>query len=370
MQRRIVPDAPRFRLRWLATRGATWPDWIEDDRWVPSGSWAVYTRVKNGLRAVLDDLDRDGPVLLPSYAPGGVAWAALDAGFDVRYYPVSEDLSLPLDAVRGRFETVDPAVVVFIHFFGFVDHSFDELREAASDRGALVVEDCARGLFSRDDDGRLLGSTGDVALYCLHKTLPAPNGGLVVAGERDLPDPSGTRSERWTAVRCGCATALETAGLQLSYTTPVLENGKHDPSTVAPSPELEAPGGLSMRAIERSDPETVAEIRLSRYRDLRERLVEADVRVVTPAAGDGAVPYGVAILADSETQRTDLYAELYERRLPGQVLTWPPVHRHAEVSGHDGALALRRRLVVLPTHQQIPTSRIEDLADVTAEYLG
>ena len=43
----------------------------------------------------------------------------------------------------------------------------------------LLVEDCALSLLS-EADGRPLGSFGDWSVFCLCKTLPLPNGALLV----------------------------------------------------------------------------------------------------------------------------------------------------------------------------------------------
>ena len=66
-------------------------------------------------------------------------------------------------------------------------------------------------------------------------------------------------------------------------------------------------------------------------------------------------------------ERARLYDALHRRRLPGEVLTWPPIHRHQAVDAFDGASALRRRLVVLPTHQQVPEETIPRLAECVRE---
>lgn len=370
MPQAIVPDAPRFRLRWLAGLRPRWPDWLEDPAggWTPAGERAVYTRVKGCLREVLADLEREGPVLLPSYAPGGVTWAALDAGRDVNYYPVCEDLSLSVDDVLDRIREVEPAVVLFIHYFGFVDDHYAALREAAREAGAFIVEDCARGLFSRDADGALLGSTGDLSLFCLYKTLPVPNGGLVVSRDRPLPEAVGVRAEHREAVMTAGATLLARIGVRARRSVPDV-NREHrlGPTSVADSTELLEPGGISRRGLRRCNPPGVQEARLERYAELRERLEGTTAHVVTPRAPARAAPYGVAVLTANVDERARLYDALHRRRLPGEVLTWPPIYRHQAVDAFDGASALRRRLVVLPTHQQVPEETIPKLADCVRE---
>jgi len=347
-----------------------WPAWVTDPTWVPAGDKTVYTRIKSGFRAVLEGLGGNGTILVPSYVPGGMVWAALVAGFDVRYYPVSADLTLPSEAVHARIRTLDPDVVLFIHYFGFGDEAYPELCEAAKDAGAVVVEDCARGLFSRDANGELLGATGDVALYCLHKTLPTPNGGLIVTRNVPLPTPHGVFSEKRDLVRLTGASVLSTLGVRAQRTPPVIEQSLNgEPSAFSsPNGPLE-PGGLSRRALDQSDPLAVQKTRLRHYRTLRRRLEEVDsVEILTPPAPERASPYGIAMLAPDSAVRERLYTELYRQRLPSEVLTWPAVHRHDVVADYDGARTLRHRLLIVPTHQQLSENAVTRLADCIEEY--
>jgi len=54
-----------------------------------------------------------------------------------------------------------------------------QARKLADELEVPLVEDCALALLSRDGADPL-GSTGDVSVFCLYKTLPVPNGGLLL----------------------------------------------------------------------------------------------------------------------------------------------------------------------------------------------
>ncbi len=71
------------------------------------------------------------------------------------------------------------------------------MKALAERHGLPLIEDCALSLLSSDGD-RPLGTTGDVGIFCLYKTLPVPNGGaLVVNGGKPLqPAPSRRRRRR------------------------------------------------------------------------------------------------------------------------------------------------------------------------------
>ena len=54
-----------------------------------------------------------------------------------------------------------------------------ELRGSVIEQGLVLVEDCALALLSEAEGGPL-GSFGDYAVFCLYKTLPVLDGGLLV----------------------------------------------------------------------------------------------------------------------------------------------------------------------------------------------
>lgn len=338
---------------------------MDDERWVPTGNRALYRRVKDGIRAVLTELDPDGPVLMPTFIPPGVPATVEEIGYESVFYPVEPTLSVSLDAVRERIEATDPAVVIVVHYLGFVDPAFPAIRETTHDRGAFLIEDVARGLFSRDEDGILLGSTGDAALFCVNKTLPGPNGGLIITRQTDLPPPVG---------RCSEAVDLSREVfryLVANFDRSVLVS-EPDEDRVIPvgvsADELRGPGWISVRGFDGLPPETVQSRRLERYRNIRERLVDV-APVVTPPAPDGASPYGVGLLLPTGAFRDELYRTLAGQGLPAEFLSWPP--NFEEMRTDPGADALQRRLLIVPTHQQVPETagaRIESVVrDVLAE---
>lgn len=358
-----VAELPRFRLRWLLDKSPTRPSWLEDDEWVPSGDRQLYSRSKQGLYAWLNSLDREGVVLLPAYVPGGVTWAVLAAGYDVRYYPVSSDLSLPVEAISSAIERYEPAAVLFIHYFGFVSAGFDELVAVARRHDSAVIEDCARGLFSRDRNGRLLGSIGDLAMFCLHKTMPMPNGGLTISKTNPLPDADEIQREWRTLPRLAVLLFAQGIGINTESQPDIRRPTDRHPSEVSPDRSLSALGPLSKRALSHCNPSEIRSAREGRYRALRSLLIDkTQLTVVTPPIYDGAAPFGVAALAATSTLRERYLHELHDRGLPCEVLTWPFVYRHEEAGNYPEAETLRSRLLVFPLHQQLDPRDIGEIA--------
>ncbi|MFW5924392.1 MAG: DegT/DnrJ/EryC1/StrS family aminotransferase, partial [archaeon] len=283
-----IPNSPQVGLRWLPLVSGEYPSWLTDEQWVPPGDHALYRRAKDGFREVIADLDDEGPVLLPAYVPAGLPATVEAAGHEVAYYPVDDALEIRAGVVTDLLETLDPVAMVFVHFFGFADPAYRTLGQRANDVGVFVIEDAARGLFGRDDEGILLGSTGDAAIFCPHKTLPAPNGGLLVR-RRGQPRPAEARCPEWFEPLTGLV------GRFVGARRPISKPESTSPTTVptgVSATESCEPGWVSRRGLNRIQPETVQTERLRRYRSLRTQLVD-EVPVVTPTAGEGAAPYGV-----------------------------------------------------------------------------
>ncbi|MFW5938775.1 MAG: hypothetical protein ACOCSN_07525, partial [Halanaeroarchaeum sp.] len=92
-----------------------------------------------------------------------------------------------------------------------------------------------------------------------------------------------------------------------------------------------------------------------------------EVPVVTPSAGEGAAPYGVGIRTPSLERRNEAFVQLRSQGLPAEVLSWPPFHD--EAGEFPGAETLRRRLIVLPTHQHVPLAAIEPMAKAVSSVV-
>jgi perosamine synthetase len=125
-------------------------------------------------------LGRDGGVvLMPAYHHGVEVEAVRAAGGHVEFYRVDRQLRVDLDDLARRASRKTARIVYLTHFIGF-PAPLAQVREIVQMHNLRLFEDCALALFSRDGDGRPLGTQGDAACFCLYKTLPVPHGGLLV----------------------------------------------------------------------------------------------------------------------------------------------------------------------------------------------
>ncbi len=149
-----------------------------------------YYFARNAVWAAVKLLGLPGKeVLVPAYHHGVEIEALVDAGAVPRFYPLGVGLSLDPHVVVARMTRATAAVYV-IHYLGF-PQPLDEIVEACRARGIPLIEDCALAGLSTDGE-RPLGSRGDVGIFCLYKTFPVPNGGVLVVNgtrPRGVPPP-------------------------------------------------------------------------------------------------------------------------------------------------------------------------------------
>jgi len=143
-------------------------------------------------------LERNGSgiVLAPDYHHGNEIIAMKAAGVKLRYYPVKKNLDLDLDAIKSLCDVEPkPRVLYVTHFIGW-PQPMNEIRRLCQDRNLILVEDCALSFMS-EFEGKPLGTFGAYAVFCLYKTLPVPNGGVLVANNN--PSPAGLAADPCSA---------------------------------------------------------------------------------------------------------------------------------------------------------------------------
>jgi perosamine synthetase len=121
------------------------------------------------------------PVLLPAYLCGEVVKPFLGR-CPVEFYDIGEDLTVDPLEFEQRLKATKAKLVLIINYFGFLQPYRLELKEICHKYGALLIEDCAHSLLTKES-----GKTGDISIYSLRKHLPLPDGGgLTMAADRQV----------------------------------------------------------------------------------------------------------------------------------------------------------------------------------------
>ena len=116
-------------------------------------------------------------VLAPDYHMGNELRAIRAAGAQVELYTIDRQ-GCPDLATLSRQAARGADVLFTIHYAGW-PQPVSDLRALCDRHGLRLVEDCALALLS-ETEGCPLGSFGDYAVFCLYKTLPLLDGGLLV----------------------------------------------------------------------------------------------------------------------------------------------------------------------------------------------
>jgi dTDP-4-amino-4,6-dideoxygalactose transaminase len=146
-----------------------------------------FCAARNGIyhlfRAL--QLKPEETVLVPDYYSGNEVAAMRAAGASVVHYPILHNLEPDLNTLSRMVRRLSPRVIYVIHYLGW-PQPIDEIESLCRECGGILIEDCALSLLS-EKDGKRLGTFGDYSIFCLYKTLPVPNGGLVIRNNKTLP---------------------------------------------------------------------------------------------------------------------------------------------------------------------------------------
>lgn len=165
----------------------------------------MFYRARNAIYHLFHALLRPGDsVLVPDYHSGNEVMAIRAAGARLVYYSIDRRMQPDLDELN-RLSGSPPRALFVIHYLGW-PQPIGLLRRLCAQHGMLLVEDCALSLFSAIGEGPL-GSFGDYSVFCLYKTLPVPNGGLLVQRSSPLEElgklrlrPAGARADAGRAI--------------------------------------------------------------------------------------------------------------------------------------------------------------------------
>lgn len=140
------------------------------------------------------ELKPDQIVLAPDYYSGNEVAAMRAAGASIVFYPTLRNLEPDLDTLARLARQHDAGVVYVIHYLGW-PQPMQEIAALCRAQGSILIEDCALSMLSETEDGRAVGTFGDYSVFCLYKTLPVPNGGLLVQNNKALPGLNGLQLE-------------------------------------------------------------------------------------------------------------------------------------------------------------------------------
>ena len=105
---------------------------------------------------------------------------------------ICRDMLAPINALGIKYcfysvnEKLEPIIkdrrcdaILMVNYFGF-GQSMQPFEKYKAKYNSIIIEDNAHGFLSRDHNGLLLGTRGDIGLLSIRKTVFLPNGGALL----------------------------------------------------------------------------------------------------------------------------------------------------------------------------------------------
>ena len=302
-------------------------------------------------------------VLVPAYHHGSEIEALLRVGAELRFYDATANLE-PDEAELEALRSDRTKALVLTHYMGFAQPTA-RWRRWCDDRGLLLIEDAAQSWLASTDDGAPVGSLGDLSFFCLYKTLALPDGSAsvsrtpAVAPTHDAGSGAGrvVRAHgRWLAMRSPLVVPL---GGALSKTK------TYDPSQDFAFGDGDArPHGLTSFLLRRLATPDAASRRHANYATLLDRLGDLAPTSFRELPA-GAAPHSFAV----ETERRDeVVAELQAEGIQAFAF-WSFAHPALDFDRFPGAAERRRRIVILPVHQELRPADVTRIGESAERIL-
>ncbi len=309
-------------------------------------------------------------MLVPAYHHGNEVKAIRAAGSSIRFYSINRRLEPDLDELE-RLSRSRARVLYAIHYLGW-PQPLEELAALCRKRGMILIEDCALAMLS-EKNGRPLGAFGDYSFFCLYKTVPIPNGGLVVQNGPVLGEIARMEFERPRAPSVYAKSSellvewirsrSDHFGKGLSWLKRMVGKGLNgfQVERVAVGDDgfdlSHARSGMSPLChslLRVFDYEGIRQRRRENFRLLRDKLA-GEVPLLLDDLKEGVCPLFFPILvADKHAA-----ARALEQRGVSTVEFWNSGDPEAAENGFADTQFLRRHVLELPIHQDITPAQIE-----------
>ena len=338
----------------------------------------------HGLRAL--GISSGDNVLVPAFFCATPLEAILQYGAKVKFYNIRRDCSPDFGDLEAKIDQRTRAVLA-VHYFGFPGpmRQFQELCKAYH---LYLIEDCAHVLIG-ECAGAALGSFGDISIFSWRKFLPVYDGGhLVINNPRlhvDVPWVKHSLSFSLKVAKNIFDKLLDDSSskviktmshllqLPLAMGRPLLLGGQRQLRAITinnRSGDFDISlvnlhmSALSRYIIQGLDIPAIFEKRRSNAIYLLD-VIKSLPRISPffPEIPDGVCPWVFPILAEGQQ---DFHLALRTRGIPA--VTWGDcIHSTLPIEEFPDAEFLYRNLVLLPTHQSLEKSDMQDIIKIMGE---
>lgn len=381
-----IGGKPTPRLGTIA-RSGPWPRDVfpfgeANTRFCFSGRYALV----EALRGC--GLQKGERVLMPAYNCGVELDAVLFAGGEPVFYNVTRDLNVDGADFFERAKGGARAALV-THFLGFPQPMGDIL-DVCRQQGILCIEDCAHALLSTSA-GVPLGSFGEVSVFSLLKSLPVPNGGLVVFNQGEMSSHEkhrvphltstafymsdllhersrGDAKGRWEQVGCtardtayaailGCKWAV--AGFRKMFRPEAHYLIRPDGFVFEEALMKWGVSNITLKMVKGTDFSDLKEVRRRNFSLYLEHFgrTRAEMLVV-PDLPEGVCPLFFPVFVETGEKRKTMYEAMKQKGVTTHPW-WDMFHEAVPWRQYPDAVFLKTRLMGLPVHQDLTPEQVD-----------
>lgn len=332
--------------------------------------------LREGLRKVASS--NDGNVIVPAYLPDGVVEPIYDIGLEPRYYSIKPDLGPDLPNLETRIDSQTLAIMA-VHYFGFPQPRLDEMLSLASERGIHVIDNNAHSPFSRRGS-RLLGTFGDIGFTSLRKSLPLPDGAVLIGIDTTNEKSLLAGHAPWFSM--STLQHIASKGLTFArFRSPLVHRLVDTVLAGTSAPPLGPKLMYTISKVRMSslawyltrtiDPRTVVRTRREVYEAWRPVFDgQPNVSVLRGQLSDGVCPHSFPIVFDS-SRRAEQFARAMGKIGVSGVHTWPLLRETIRSTPeYETATKMADRLVTVPCHQQLSPEMVATVADDVSATLA
>ena len=312
-------------------------------------------------------------VLAPAYNCGSEVGPIIATGARVVMYRIDSAGRIDFDDLYRRLSARTKLVCV-THYFG-KRSEIGDLAEICAGRNIKLLEDCALSLFSAD-----VGRIGDGAIFSLKKSLAASDGGVLILRDAPSGDFLGKVSNR--AMLGSALSPVKKWARSIAWPTrgPKAVEGGHFESGSLIVPDIPAsyyfPAGARLVSASRLALGLMGRVNGAEIMDRRRRNF-AQLRALIDGAGlqffwesevlePGLCPLGLPILVDD---RAAWCRQLNRAGVPVSEW-WAGHHRGLDWADFPEAATMKRRLLLLPVHQELASRQIRRIGLTVRSLAG
>ena len=157
-------------------------------KYLPNSPFFSSSSGRGGIEYILNNLnfDKNEQILLPCFVAEGIVFPINKLNIDFAYYKLKKNLDVDLEDLKRLLSQNKHIKAIFvIHYFGY-SQPIKSIKKICKKFNTILIEDCAQSLFSKNKDGKYLGSEGDISIFSLPKFLPVPDGSLFFFNNKNL----------------------------------------------------------------------------------------------------------------------------------------------------------------------------------------